>query len=146
MPSFYAYAALILLLVNGWTVFRFWDDKRRAAAGEWRIAEADLLGLALIGGSPGALLARRLFRHKTRKEPFSTILLVIEAACGRLPDTATSAVFAAAITPPVAPACGPAPGPQTGISPVASAWRSVPRPGCSHIRRRFPCHTGARKR
>lgn len=81
MPSFYAYAGAVILLflVNCWTVFRFWDDKRRAVAGEWRIAEADLLGLALIGGSPGALLARRLFRHKTRKEPFSTLLLVIVA-------------------------------------------------------------------
>lgn len=68
-----------LMLVNGWTVLRFWQDKQRAIAGERRIAEADLLRLALIGGSPGALLARRWFRHKTRKEPFSTRLLVIVA-------------------------------------------------------------------
>jgi uncharacterized membrane protein YsdA (DUF1294 family) len=66
-----------LLLVNAWTMLRFWQDKQRAMAGERRIRESDLLGLALIGGSPGALLARRLFRHKTRKEPFSTQLLVI---------------------------------------------------------------------
>jgi uncharacterized membrane protein YsdA (DUF1294 family) len=70
-------ALLALLLVNGWTVLRFWQDKQRARSNERRIAEGDLLGLALIGGSPGALLARRLFRHKTRKEPFSTQLLVI---------------------------------------------------------------------
>jgi uncharacterized membrane protein YsdA (DUF1294 family) len=68
-----------LLLVNAWTILRFWQDKRRAVAGERRIRESDLLGLALIGGSPGALLARRLFRHKTRKEPFSTQLFVILA-------------------------------------------------------------------
>ena len=67
------------LFVNLWTILRFWQDKRRALAGERRIPESDLLGLALIGGSPGALLARRLFRHKTRKEPFSTQLLVIVA-------------------------------------------------------------------
>ena len=71
--------AIALLLVNLWTVLRFWQDKRRAIAGDRRVPEADLLGLALIGGSPGALLARRWFRHKTRKEPFSTWLLLIVA-------------------------------------------------------------------
>nr|WP_277622836.1 DUF1294 domain-containing protein [Sphingomonas telluris] len=67
------------MLVNSWTIPRFWQDKQRAQAGERRIPESDLLRLALIGGSPGALLARRLFRHKTRKEPFSTQLFVIIA-------------------------------------------------------------------
>ena len=68
-----------LVLVNLWTMLRFWQDKQRAVAGKRRISEGDLLGLALIGGSPGALFARRLFRHKTRKEPFSTYLFVIIA-------------------------------------------------------------------
>lgn len=68
-----------LLLLNVWTMIRFWQDKQRAVARERRISESDLLALALIGGSPGALLARRLFRHKTRKEPFSTQLLMIVA-------------------------------------------------------------------
>jgi uncharacterized membrane protein YsdA (DUF1294 family) len=66
-----------LVLLNAWTILRFWQDKQRAIAGERRISEGDLLDLALIGGSPGALLARRLFRHKTRNEPFSTQLFVI---------------------------------------------------------------------
>ena len=73
-------APQVLLLVaalNGWTIMRFWQDKRRARAGDRRIPEADLLALAAFGGSPGALLARRLFRHKTRKEPFSTRLQLI---------------------------------------------------------------------
>jgi len=65
------------LLVNIWTMLRFWQDKARARAGLRRIPEVDLLGLALIGGSPGAWLARRLFRHKTRKQPFSTQLAFI---------------------------------------------------------------------
>ena len=67
------------IIVNCWTILRFWQDKARAQAGERRIPEADLLGLALIGGSPGALLARKMFRHKTRKEPFSTQLFLIVA-------------------------------------------------------------------
>lgn len=66
--------------VNLWTVLAFWQDKARARAGEWRIPEAQLLGLALIGGTPGAFLARRLFRHKTRKQPFGTLLWVIAVA------------------------------------------------------------------
>jgi uncharacterized membrane protein YsdA (DUF1294 family) len=66
-----------LLGLNIWTVLRFWQDKSRARNGERRIPEADLLTLAVMGGTPGALLARRLFRHKTQKEPFSTMLLVI---------------------------------------------------------------------
>ena len=68
-----------VVAVNAWTVVQFFRDKQRALGGLRRIPEANLLGLALIGGSPGALLARRLFRHKTRKEPFSTQLLIIFA-------------------------------------------------------------------
>ena len=68
-----------LVVVNLWTVLCFWLDKRRAVAGERRISEGNLLGLAIVGGSPGALLARRLFRHKTRKEPFSTQLMIVVA-------------------------------------------------------------------
>ena len=71
--------ALGLLAINCWTVLRFWQDKQRAQSGHRRIPESDLLGLALIGGSPGALLARYIFRHKTRKQPFSTQLFVIIA-------------------------------------------------------------------
>ena len=70
---------LLLVVVNLWTIACFWEDKRRARAGIRRLSEADLLVLALMGGSPGALLARSWFRHKTRKEPFSTRLLLIVA-------------------------------------------------------------------
>ena len=69
----------LLLLVNLVTVFNFWDDKRRAVAGQWRIPESTLLGLAALGGTPGAVLASRLFRHKTRKQPFATLLLLTGA-------------------------------------------------------------------
>ena len=70
-------ALAALLIVNLWTMFRFWLDKRCAIAGQRRVPEADLLGLALIGGTPGAYLARHLFRHKTRKQPFSFHLHLI---------------------------------------------------------------------
>ncbi|WP_066798781.1 DUF1294 domain-containing protein [Sphingomonas soli] len=70
-------AALALLIVNLWTVWRFADDKSRAIRGQRRVPEANLLALALIGGTPGAFFARARFRHKTRKQPFSTWLWLI---------------------------------------------------------------------
>ena len=69
----------LLVALNLFTMLRFWQDKRRAIAGQRRIPEADLLGLAIFGGSPGALAARWMFRHKTRKQPFSTWLFLIAA-------------------------------------------------------------------
>jgi len=71
------FALLWLAFVNAWTIARFWQDKARAVAGDRRIPEAQLLALAAIGGTPGALLARRLFRHKTQKQPFSSRLALI---------------------------------------------------------------------
>lgn len=70
-------AALAFFAINALTIFRFWQDKQFAIAGARRVSEAELLQLAMLGGSPGALLARQMFRHKTRKQPFSTWLIVI---------------------------------------------------------------------
>nr|WP_245289720.1 MULTISPECIES: DUF1294 domain-containing protein [unclassified Agrobacterium] len=55
----------------------YWWDKEAARNGAWRIRESMLLSLALIGGSLGAISAQRLLRHKTRKEPFRSILISI---------------------------------------------------------------------
>ncbi|QRM55051.1 DUF1294 domain-containing protein [Sinorhizobium sp. BG8] len=69
--------AVALVAINFLTFLVFWWDKEAARAGEWRVRERTLLGLALVGGSPGAILAQRLLRHKTRKEPFASILKLI---------------------------------------------------------------------
>ncbi|WP_346770448.1 DUF1294 domain-containing protein [Sphingomonas sp. AOB5] len=61
-------------------MLRFGQDKQRAVKGARRIPERELLGLALIGGTPGAFLARTLFRHKTRKQPFTGWLWAIAVA------------------------------------------------------------------
>ena len=70
---------LALIAINGLTILQFWNDKRAACEGRRRISEADLLFLSAIGGTPGAFVARKMFRYKTRKEPFSTQLFVIAA-------------------------------------------------------------------
>lgn len=75
LTSSYIFGALLAL--NLWTMLRFWQDKAYAARRQRRIPEKNLLLLAAIGGTPGAFLARHLFRHKTRKQPFSVYLWLI---------------------------------------------------------------------
>jgi len=66
-----ANVATYLVAINFAAFAAFGIDKMLAEAGARRIAEANLLGLAFVGGSPGAYAGRQLFRHKTRKQPFS---------------------------------------------------------------------------
>lgn len=71
-------AALLLANIFAFTLFGM--DKRRARMGLRRLSERSLLLWALVGGTPGAFLGRHAFRHKTRKQPFSTLLWLIAAA------------------------------------------------------------------
>jgi uncharacterized membrane protein YsdA (DUF1294 family) len=71
------WAIVWLLLINLATYLVFAYDKRAAEQGGWRISENTLLMMALLGGSPGALIARHQLRHKTRKQPFSTTLYLV---------------------------------------------------------------------
>ena len=73
------HVALYGLAINVVAFAAFGLDKRLARASTRRISEGRLLGLALIGGSPGAYAGRHVFRHKTRKQPFSTELHAIAA-------------------------------------------------------------------
>lgn len=66
--------ALVLLAVaNAIAFLGFLLDKRRAQDGGWRVAERTRLSLALIGGL-GAWMGQHILRHKTRKEPFRTLM------------------------------------------------------------------------
>lgn len=69
----------VLLPANLVAFILFAMDKRRARMGLRRFSERTLLLWALIGGTPGAFLGRHVFRHKTRKQPFSTLLWLIAA-------------------------------------------------------------------
>lgn len=70
-----AYAIASLL-----AYYFYWDDKRRAKTGEWRIPEANLHFCALIGGWPGAFIAQQKFRHKTKKLSFLWVFWLIVIA------------------------------------------------------------------
>jgi uncharacterized membrane protein YsdA (DUF1294 family) len=51
-------------------------DKRYAEAGMRRTPEAQLLLWAFLGGALGTVTAARFVRHKTRKQPFATWMLI----------------------------------------------------------------------
>ena len=51
--------SLVLLIVMGL-------DKNKARRGAWRVPEARLFLLALLGGGLGGWLGMRLFHHKTK--------------------------------------------------------------------------------
>lgn len=68
--------------INFWAFAAFGIDKARAEQGTWRIRESTLLTLAFAGGTIGAYAGRRLFRHKTRKQPFSGNLHAIAVLQG----------------------------------------------------------------
>jgi uncharacterized membrane protein YsdA (DUF1294 family) len=60
-----------LLIINALAFLLMLTDKRRARKNAWRIPEATLLGVAALGGSLGAVMGMRLFRHKTLHPKFS---------------------------------------------------------------------------
>ena len=59
-----------LLAVNIATFFLYGIDKYKARKGRWRISEATLLMMAVIGGSIGAWSGMRLWHHKTMYKKF----------------------------------------------------------------------------
>ena len=52
-------------------------DKHCARNGMWRVPERTLLTLAAVGGTIRVIVGQRALRHKTYKQPFRTVLLLI---------------------------------------------------------------------
>ncbi|MGL3608968.1 DUF1294 domain-containing protein [Rhizobium sp. G187] len=68
---------LPIWLLAGWNVFvlgLFAVDKIAAIRQTWRVPERKLISCIVLFGSGGALIGQRLFRHKTRKPPFTWLI------------------------------------------------------------------------
>ena len=61
---------IYLIAINTVTFFLYGIDKWKAKRSKWRIPEATLLGLAIIGGSIGAWLGMKVWHHKTQHKKF----------------------------------------------------------------------------
>lgn len=84
-----------LWMINGAALLAFSVDKLHAVRGDRRIPELALHLLTLLGGTPAALLAMSLMRHKTRKVSFRLVtaaivtvqLIAVAAWIGLRPDS-----------------------------------------------------------
>ena len=63
-------ALTYLVVINIVTFFVYGIDKWKAKKSKWRVPEATLLGLAVIGGSIGAWLGMKTWHHKTLHRKF----------------------------------------------------------------------------
>ena len=59
-----------LIITNIVTFLVYGLDKWKAKKSKWRIREAALLGLAVLGGSIGAWLGMKVWHHKTMHKKF----------------------------------------------------------------------------
>ena len=59
-----------LIGINILTFMIYGIDKYKAKHSKWRVSEASLLLMAVVGGSIGALLGMRVWHHKTMHKKF----------------------------------------------------------------------------
>lgn len=77
------YFLYYLGIINVITFLVYGIDKLKAKKGKWRIPEATLLLLAVIGGSIGAWLGINVWHHKTMHKKFKygiPLILIIQVA------------------------------------------------------------------
>ena len=64
------YIGIYLAAINVLAMILFARDKHLAMSHQWRISEATLLLVAVLGGALGAWLGMRLWHHKTKHKKF----------------------------------------------------------------------------
>ena len=62
--------ACYLLAINAVTFIVYGIDKYKAKKAKWRISEATLLLLAVLGGSVGAWVGMKVWHHNTMHKKF----------------------------------------------------------------------------
>ena len=74
---------IYLLAVNAVTFIVYGIDKYKAKHAKWRISEATLLLLAVVGGSIGAWCGMKVWHHKTMHKKFKygvPIIFILQVA------------------------------------------------------------------
>jgi uncharacterized membrane protein YsdA (DUF1294 family)/cold shock CspA family protein len=72
--------ATFVVFMGGFTYWANARDKRLAQGGEWRLSEANLHLLEILGGWPGAFLAQRRLRHKCSKASYQSFFWLVVLA------------------------------------------------------------------
>ena len=70
MSTLHRYLAYYLLAITAVTFIVYGIDKYKAKKAKWRISEATLLLLAVLGGSIGAWMGMKVWHHKTMHKKF----------------------------------------------------------------------------
>ncbi len=76
-------AKLYIIIITLLTFICFGVDKYKARNHKWRIKEATLIGMCVLGGSLGGLAGMYIFHHKTKKPLFYIsipLILIIQIA------------------------------------------------------------------
>ena len=62
---------IYLAAINVVTFFLYGVDKWKAERAKWRVSEAALIWMAVLGGSVGAWLGMKAWHHKTQHKKFT---------------------------------------------------------------------------
>ncbi|MCC0764295.1 DUF1294 domain-containing protein [Clostridioides sp. ES-S-0006-03] len=63
--------SIYFIIINIIGLSSMYIDKKKAIKNKWRIKEATLLAIAIIGGSIGSIIGMYSFRHKTKHIKFT---------------------------------------------------------------------------
>ena len=84
MRQYLLYGILIYLaVINLVAFFLYGIDKWKSRHDKWRVTEAKLIGIALLGGSLGAWLGMKTWHHKTQHAKFRyglPLILILQSA------------------------------------------------------------------